>query len=519
VSAPAGPSVVVVGGGIAGLAAAWEVCTGAARDGRAAPVVHVVESDRRVGGKLLSAEVAGRTVDLAADAFLARRPEATRLCHELGLDDELVAVGATGASLWARGRLRPLPSQLNLGVPTRWWPLARSGILDPAESLRVARDVLLPHRGMREITGDRSVGELVAERLGRPVVERMVDPLVGGIHAGNVDQLSAAATFPLLLAASHQPGSLMHRLGRARSAPPQQPGPGPGSGSGTPLFWSLAGGTADLADRLALALSAHGVTIHTGVRVDAVHDSWGAGRKGPRWRLDLAGIPGTAGGPGPGGGSLTADGVVLAVPAPEAAVLLAPHAPRAAGLLSTVEYASVAVVTFTVPRLSVQSRLSGTGFLVPRMSTVDGRPALVTGCTYLGRKWPHLARPDDELLRASVGRFGDERHRDLDDDELCASAFGDLAAILGIGGTPLHSRVTRWDRAFPQYPVGHLIKVAQIEQEVAGLGGLAVAGAALRGVGIPACVASGRGAGERVLAEVSGGERTAGRPGSDGPVR
>ena len=190
------PTVAVVGAGIAGLAAAWELVVASDRAGTPAPIVRVLESGDRVGGKLRAAEFAGRTVDLAADAFLARRPEATELCGELGLSDQLVPVGASGASIWARGRLRSMPDGLNLGVPTRWWPLARSGILSPAESLAAARDVVIPHRRGNPVFGDRSVGEIVGERLGRPVVDRLVDPLIGGINAGDVDDLARRPPCP-----------------------------------------------------------------------------------------------------------------------------------------------------------------------------------------------------------------------------------------------------------------------------------------------------------------------------------
>jgi oxygen-dependent protoporphyrinogen oxidase len=482
-------TIAVIGAGIAGLAAAWELTGGGDQAGGPAPEVHVLEAGDRVGGKLASAEFAGRTVDLAADAFLARRPEATELCEEVGLSAELVPVGASGASVWARGALRMMPAGLNVGVPTRWWPLARSGILGPCESMRVARDLVTPHLGVG-MSGDRSVGEIVGERLGRPVVERLVDPLMGGINAGGVDELSAAAAMPVLIAASVESGSLMRRLARAgaRSAGPPAGVPGGDSGPVAPAFHSLLGSTASLARGLARALEERGVTVRTGTPVEAIGRGTLSGPDAARWRLALGGAA-----------PLDVDGVVVAVPAVEAAVLLAPHAPLAAGILSTIEYASVAVVTFSLPSDAIGRPLWGTGFLVPRTAVIDGRPALVTGCTYLGRKWPHLDRPGDELIRASVGRFGDERHRALDDDELRASAFGELAELLDIRGVPLDSLVTRWDGSFPQYRVGHLVRVAQVEQEVAALDGMAVAGAAYRGVGIPACVGSGRAAARQVL--------------------
>ncbi len=490
-------TVVVVGAGIAGLAAAWELVAGSERAGRAAPEVHVLEAGNRVGGKVRSADFAGRRVDLGADSFLARRPEATGLCRELGLAGELVPVGASGASVWARGRLRSMPPGLNLGVPTRWWPLFRSGVLSPGESLRVARDLVQPHREARGSTGDRTVGEIVGGRLGRPVVERLVDPLVGGINAGGVDELSAAATFPQLLAASARAGSLMRGL---RPTPPPPGAPAPGRPS--PVFWSLTGGTARLTGALAEALAGCGATIRTDTSVRSIgrQEAGRSGRSG--WGLALEG-PGT--GPAGGPDRLQADGVVLAVPAAEAAALLAPLSPSAAGRLDALAYAPVAVVTLSMPSGAIGAPLRGTGFLVPRTSTVDGRPALTTACTYLGRKWPHLNRPGDELVRASVGRFGDDRHRGLDDDELAAAVFGELARILDVHGGPLDRLVTRWDRGLPQYGLGHLDAVDEIDQAVAGLPGLAVAGAAYRGVGIPACIGSGRAAARRVLASFSPG--------------
>ena len=210
---------------------------------------------------------------------------------------------------------------------------------------------------------------------------------------------------------------------------------------------------------------------------------------------------------------LQVDGVVVAVPAGEAAVLLAPLAPMAAGMLSTIEYASVSVITMSLAPGSIRTPRRGTGFLVPRTSTIDGLPALITGCTYLDLKWPHLGRLDDELVRASVGRYGDDRQQLLDDDQLGASVFGELAHVLDIRGAPLETMITRWDRAFPQYRPGHLLRVAKVEEEVATLGGLALAGAALRGVGIPACIASGRSAARLVLESMTAGPAGSGAAG------
>jgi oxygen-dependent protoporphyrinogen oxidase len=304
-----------------------------------------------------------------------------------------------------------------------------------------------------------------------------------------VDDLSAAATFPYLLAASIQPGSLMRRLRQARPMTAA-----PSDLERLPVFWSLPGGMASLADRLSAELSQRGVAIRTGVSVEAVGRR-AVGRSGPGgWQLDLRSDRSF---------TLDADGVVLAVPARQAAVLLAVHAPEAAGLLSTIEYASVATVTLAFPTGAVGSPRYGTGFLVPRTATFEGASPLVTAATYLDRKWPHLARDGDELIRVSVGRFGDRRHRALDDHELLDAVLADLAHLLGVRDRPIDVVVSRWDGAFPQYRVGHLVRVARIEQEVATVGGIELAGAAYRGVGIPACIGGGRAAGRRLLGFLS----------------
>lgn len=493
------PVIAVVGGGMAGLAAAWQLSQDLGPSGDGSPRVLVLEAGGRTGGKVRSAEFAGREVDVAADAFLARRPEATGLCTELGLGDALVAPGAAGASLWARGRLRMMPAGMNLGVPTRWWPLARSGILGPAGSARAALDLVRPHRADPGATGDAAVGAVVTARLGHEVTERLVDPLVGGIHAGGVDDLSAEATFAPLLEADRNPGSLMRRL-RLPDPPPPDPSRPP-----APVFWSLEGTTARLPAELTAALVARGVSVHTGVAVETLARRPAERPSGGTWELTLAGdastVPGATG-VADSARTLAVDGVVLAVPAGQAASLLAAHAPRAAAILGDIGHSSVSVVTLAVPSAAVRARLVGTGFLVPRTSTVGRHTALITGCTYLSRKWPGLARPGDELIRLSVGRYGDVRPDSLDDDELAAAAFDEASVILGIGGRPLESLVTRWHGAFPQYTPGHLGRSDQVERAVAELPGVAVAGSALRGVGIPAVVGSGRAAALAALASL-----------------
>jgi oxygen-dependent protoporphyrinogen oxidase len=476
--------VVVVGGGIAGLSAAWEL-SGGARPNPGAPRITVLESARRLGGPLHSELFEDRMVDVGPDGFLGRRPEAADLCREIGLGDQLVGIGASGASVYARGRLRALPAGLALGVPTRWWPVARSGVLGPAGSARLLLDAVAPRPDRRGPLGDRALGPLVSHRLGRAVVDGLVDPLVGGIHAGSVADMSSAAVMPMLLAVASQRGGLMRALRRADPAGPA----GPPADPPPPVFWALDGGMRALIECLETQLRARGVEIRpqaAAARLTRTPGGW------------------TVQGPV---GALDADGVVLAVPADVAGDLLAPHDADAAAIERTIEYASVSVITLSVPAEGV-SLPGGTGFLVPvgTPSPLAGSgddDLLITACTFLDAKWPHLSRPDRVLLRASVGRFGDRRAEQMDDEQLANRVAAELAAVLGMTATPTQTMVTRWPRGFPQYRVGHLLRVSGIEAAVRRLPGLAVAGAAYRGVGIPACIASGREAARSLLGSSS----------------
>ncbi len=337
--------------------------------------------------------------------------------------------------------------------------------------MALAGDALLPRPDVRGPIGDRAIGPLVARKLGRRVVDTLVDPLIGGIHAGAVDDMSAAAVFPPLLAAAQRRGSLMRAL-RSETPKPDPDGP--------PLFWALEGGMASLVQALVSGLERRGVELHVSSSVDRLE------RNGPGWTVV-------------GERDQHADAAILAVPAPSAATLLRPHDDEAAGLLDSIDYASVTVVTFRAPSECMPADLYGTGFLVPRRATKKGRePWAVTACTYLDRKWPHLAREGEVVLRASLGRIDDTRPDEWSEAECAARAWDELGALVGLTGQPTESVVVRHPRGLPQYRVHHLLRTAGVEAAVARLGGLAVAGAAYRGVGIPACIASGRAAAHAV---------------------
>lgn len=488
------PVVAVVGGGIAGLAAAWELSGAPGEGGGRPPSVVLLEASPRLGGKLATVQVGGGPVDSGPDGFLGRRPEAAELCRELGLGDRLEPVGTSGAAVWARGRRRPLPDGLVLGVPTKVRPVARSGILSVAGTFRLATDLVAPRPDARGPLGDRAIGPLVAHKLGRQVVDRLVDPLVGGIHAGSVADASAAAVFPALLTAAQRRASFMRSL---RPLGGQAPQPGD-----PPLFWALRDGFGSLVQRLADRLAAREVDVCLSAPVHALE------RSDDGWvlRTDR--------------GSFTVDGVVVATPAWPAASLFEPHDAEAAAVLGALDYASVAVVTLLVPEDALADDLFGTGLLVPHgtplpQGTVEdsagGRrePFMVTACTYLWAKWPHLERRGARLLRVSVGRAGDTRHQSMSDADLVRRVTQELAPLVGLRGAPLGTVVTRWDDALPQYRVHHLLRVSTVEAAVRRLGGVAVAGAAYHGVGIPACIESGRRAAGEIVASLNGAPRAA----------
>ncbi len=476
---PGAGTVAVVGGGIAGLSAAWAIVA-AAPDRR----VVVLESEDELGGKIRTGSIGGRAVELGPDAFLARRPEAVALCRELGLGDELVSPGSRTAYVWARRDLRRLPAGLALGIPTRLVPLARSGILSPLGLGRAAVDLLArrPRAGAVGTVGalarDRPVAEITRRHLGREVTARLVDPLIGGIHAGDTTTMSTAAVFPALLDAAAQRGSLMRAL--RPTAPSPAPAPsGHTAGGEEPLFHTVRGGLARLVHALAAALEAKGVEVRRRAEVDRLTPG---GLDGPGWALRTP------------QGTLHADAVILAVPAPAAAALLEPVDSALAVMVGAIDYADVTLVTMQMPATGVGRALDGTGFLVPAESG-----CLITACTWLTSKWPELGRPGDVILRASAGRFGDERAAGMSDDEVVRGVLDDLRPMLDLRAAPAEVIVTRWARAFPQYAVGHLDRVAGIERSLVRWPGLAVAGAAYRGVGIPACIASGRHAASAVL--------------------
>jgi oxygen-dependent protoporphyrinogen oxidase len=474
-AAPARRRVAVIGGGISGLAAAFWL-----RD-RGLDVT-LLEGSPRLGGKLSVSEVAGIPVDAGAESLLARRPEGTDLISAAGLSAGLVRPGTTSAGIWTGGQIRALPRRQFMGVPADFTELAASGILSAAGVARAEQDLTEPATGPDGPDEDVSVTSRVGGRFGAEVVDRLVEPLLGGVYAGRCEDLSFRATLPALAQAAADGGSLA--AAAARLLPPASL---PAAGPPAPVFTTLAAGLGSLPPALA---AASGAVVRTSAMVRELT------RTPDAWQLTV----GSAHAPE----TVLADAVVLAIPARPASRLLAqlpgPAAAAAAAGFAEIKYASMAIVTFAYPDAAFGAPPRGSGFLVP---AVDRRA--VKAVTFSTVKWPHLraAGTGLQIVRCSVGRLGEEAILQRDDGELAALAAADLAAATGVAGPPADVRVTRWGGGLPQFSVGHLDRVARIRAGAAQLPGLAVCGAAFDGVGIPACIASARLAADQVMSYLS----------------
>jgi protoporphyrinogen/coproporphyrinogen III oxidase len=453
--------VVIVGGGVAGLAAAQALS--AADD---TPQVILLEASERVGGRIRTVPFGGVQLDVGPDALLSRAPGGVELCRSLGLGDELLPCSDGGAFVWSRGKLRRLPAGLLAGLPAGPGELLRSRILSPAGLGRAGLDLVLPGNAP---AGDEAIGALVRRRLGGQVLDRLIDPLLGGINAGHCDDLSVAAGAPYLATAARANRSLVRGL---RATMPSAPSGAPRP----PAFLTLRGGLERLVG--ALAEQIDGVDVRVNTAVHHIERAEG----GLVLVLES-------------GERLSADGVVLATPAGPAADVVRAAAPVAADELAGIRTASVALVALAYPHEAVPP-LDGTGFLVARDEDLD-----ITACTWATAKWPHLAEgATHTILKCSLGRAGEDAVVGESDDALIARARRALERTMKISQAPADAIVVRHLDAFPQYAVGHLDRVTRIEEDLqAALPGLALAGNAYRGVGVPACITSGRAAAERLL--------------------
>jgi len=467
------PHVVVVGGGIAGLAAAFFL--------RDQPVrVTVLEGSPRLGGKLSASEVAGVPMDEGAEALLARRPEGVDLITATGLGNDLVPAGVTSSAVYTRGELRPLPRKQFMGVPADIDELAATGVVS-AEGIGRARH----ESRLSPETGDVSVTRYIGARLGEEVVDRLVDPLLGGVYAGRSEELSFQATLAPLAAAAAKHPTLTEAAASLIPAAPSAHTAGP-------VFVTLTTGLGALPDAIA---KASGAEVRTGAMVRELT------RTESGWRLTVGSAADRE--------YMRADAVILAVPAAAGARLLQDTSRAAAGQLAQIPYASMAIITLAYRKADFPDQ-GRSGYLVP---AVDGKA--VKAVTFSTVKWPHLAeRQPVHIVRCSIGRIGETALLQRDDKDLAALAAAELAEAAGITATSVAHRVTRWGGALPQYNIGHLDRVEAIRAAVEDQPGLAVAGAAYDGVGIPACVATARSAAGQIVAYLTQGAAGRREPGN-----
>lgn len=446
--------VAIVGGGITGLAAAYELAV------RGVPF-ELFEASPRLGGLILTEHAEGFTIEAGPDSILAQKPAAVDLCEALGLGPRLIAsTPPRTAFVLKNGRLHPLPSPSVLGIPTTWRGVAGYDLLPLVARGRLALEPTVRRRthGRQEDKEDESVASFFRRRFGTATVGLVAEPLLGGIHAGDVESLSMASLFPRFVEAETRTGSVLRAF---RHAPPV-----PADG----LFRSLASGMGELVTAIETRLPRE--SVHRSTPVDAIAKDHGG------WTVTAGGI------------TRTARAIVVACPARAAAELLRPIDRDVSNRCAEVRYVSSASIALAFPRTAVRHPLNGSGFVVARRANA----LRVTACTWVSSKWAGRAPADTVLLRAFAGSAHDPGAVDLSDEELVEVATRELSSVLGLSGPPLLSRVYRWRNAGAQHNVGQRARMADIERRLATHHGIFVAGSGFRSVGIPDCVADGRAA-------------------------
>lgn len=457
--------VVIIGGGIAGLAAAHRLT-------QTAPglVVTLIESDHRLGGKIVTERVDGFVIEGGPDTFLSYKPRGLGLCRELGLEDRLHGTNQRIRRTYVMrdGRLYDLPEGLTGLIPSRFGPMARTALISPLGKLRMGLDYVIPPRSA---DGDESIAAFVERRLGREVYDHLIEPLLSGIYAGDGEQLSLAATFPQLRQTELANGSLIKgMLAAKRKAPAPTP-----NGKSWAAFLTPTTGLAEIVEALEERLG--GVDVRLGRRATRVEAA------SPGYRIVLD-----------NGESVAANAIVFATPAFITAALISNLDSQISTVLRAIPYVSTATVSVAYPLSDIPRPLDGYGYIIPR---AQNRPVLA--CTWTSTKFPHRAPEGFGLIRAFIGRAGQQDVLERDDVELLQLVRDELRRTLGINAPPLLHRLFRWPKAMPQYTLGHFDRLAEIERRLAVHPGLFVAGNAYRGIGLPDCIASGEAAAEAAL--------------------
>jgi protoporphyrinogen/coproporphyrinogen III oxidase len=474
--------IIIVGGGIAGLAAAYYACLKSENPRQ----IVLLEQASYWGGKIVternSDTVPGGefVIEGGPDTFVVTKPWAVRLCKELGIAGRLKGTNpqAKKTYILKKDRLHELPGGLTMMIPTEIWPMVCTGLLSWSGKARMGLDFFLP---AANVNGDESLGTFVTRRLGRAAYENLIEPLMSGIYAGDGDRLSLQSTFPYLRDLEQEHGGLVKgalTLRRARLQKERESRSGaqplPGSRS---LFLTPEGGLAEIVETLVDVLGAAGVDLRLNTAVTGIHKS----ADGYEIRIR-------------GGQQLRARQLILATPAYVTASLIDGIAPELATELQSIEYISTATVTLAYKETDLPRPLDGYGYVIPRR---EKRKALA--CTWTSTKFPHRAPPGYALLRVFIGRAGQEDEIDWDEARLVEDARVELHQTLGITAEPLLQRVYTWEKSMPQYNLGHPERLTRIEHLLSSHSGLALAGNAYQGIGIPDCIHSGELAVERVF--------------------
>jgi protoporphyrinogen/coproporphyrinogen III oxidase len=475
--------VTIIGGGITGLAAAFYLQEKSRARGLALDYA-LVEAEPRLGGKIVTEHTGGFVVEGGPDSFITQKPDGLLICRDLGLSEGLIPCREEGQKVYVlqQGRLCALPEGFRLAVPSRFRPFLTSPLVSWPGKARMLMDLAIP---ARRDDGDESVADFVRRRLGQEAVEKFAGPLMGGIYVADPERLSMRSTFPLFIEMEQKHRSLILAMLAARRARRR-------SGRQAPaMFMSPRDGMQQITDAIRARLTGE---LRTGERVTALRLRPSSSTHQAHWDIQTS---------APGRPPLSSRAVILALPAPAAADLLEPLAPKLASQLRAIRYVSTATVSlaYRTPAIPAQRPLDGFGFVVPKR---EGRR--IIACTWSSTKFEHRAPPGGALIRVFVGGEGAEHLVDLPDDELVALARQEIRDLMRWDAVPDATRVYRWPQGNPQYDVGHLNRVAEMEEMASHRPGLFLAGSAYRGIGIPDCVRSAQRAVDGILGELQDDE-------------
>ncbi|HBG47360.1 MAG TPA: protoporphyrinogen oxidase [Deltaproteobacteria bacterium] len=476
--------VVIIGGGIAGLATAWSLRE---HQGDCPPFeIVLVERNPRFGGNIQTERVDGFLVEGGPDCFLSEKPWAMELCKRVGLEDKLLNTNDKNRKTFvlSGGKLHVLPEGVILMIPTKILPLATSSLISWPGKIRMAFDLFVPKRKEK---GDESLGDFVRRRLGKEALDKIAEPLVAGVHAGDPETMSVRASFPKFVQLEEESGSLIRGMVRRMASAAAHRKPAPAGGAPkrkVTMFMTLRDGLTELIDTLSTRLKGMKDTVlKTGTAASSVEKAAGAG-----YRVNLV-----------GGGSIEADAVVIAAPAWAASSMISAEDPELAKKLLTIPYVSTATVSIAFKRKDVSHPLDGFGFVVPRIEK-----RRIMAATWTSVKFAQRAPEDSVLLRCFVGGSKNAELVSLSDGEILKMVREELRDIMGIDAEPVLARVFKWRESMPQYTIGHEERIAWIDERLLGHPGLYLAGSAYHGIGISDSIRYGEVVAKRVLHQIAG---------------